>query len=138
MFYHKFKFLQSNNYDFVPLPLPSRYRYNVTVTERQPPLSTVTDRYGPFPMVTERYMRYRTLQALPSVTERYRISNSVRKASKNTSMEIRVRKYMRVQAKSIVLNKQLIWQTSSCLSYDSNFFTRFSSIADSFQSYKKT
>jgi hypothetical protein len=54
-----------------------------------------------------------------------------------TSMEIRVRKYMRVQGKRIVLNKQLISQTSnSCLSYDSNFFTRFSSIADSLQSYR--
>ncbi len=93
-----FKLNYSNNYDFVtfalpsryrdvtvPLPLqryrpvtvttlPSRYRYNVTVTDRRSPLHTVTDRYRPFPIVTKRYMRYRTLQALQnvtSVTERY-------------------------------------------------------------------
>ncbi len=68
----------SNNYDFVPFALPSRYSYNVTVIDRRPPLHTVTDRYGPFPIVTERYMRYRTLQALhalqalQSITERFK------------------------------------------------------------------
>ena len=75
--------IYSNNYDFVPFALPSRYR-PVTV-----PLQFIVPRYGPLPFflkgyiplpsvrdrdtivtcVTERYMRYRTLQ---SVTERYR------------------------------------------------------------------
>ena len=58
----------SNNYDFVPFALPSRYSYSVTVTERQPPLPTITDRYGPFPNVTKRYMRYQALHELQSVT----------------------------------------------------------------------
>jgi hypothetical protein len=54
--------------------LPSRYRYNVTVTDRRPPyipLLTVTDRFPSLPgvaCVTERNVRYRTLQALQSVT----------------------------------------------------------------------
>ena len=61
-------FIYSNNYDFVPLPLPSRYRYSVTVIHRQPPLPNITDRHGPSPNVTERYKRY---PALPSVTQRY-------------------------------------------------------------------
>ena len=43
----------------VTISLPSRYRYNVTLTDRRPPLHTVTDCYGPFPIVTERYMRYK-------------------------------------------------------------------------------
>ncbi len=60
-------------YRSVTVPLP--FRYNVTVTERQPPLPTITDRYGPFPIVTKRYMRYKPNQALPNVTnitERYK------------------------------------------------------------------
>jgi hypothetical protein len=72
---HEYKKPYSNNYDFVPLP--SRYRYNVTVTDRRSPLHTVTDRYRPFPIVTKRYMRYRTLQGLQSVTERYRALQNV-------------------------------------------------------------
>jgi hypothetical protein len=52
----------------VTVTLPSRYRYNVTVTDRRSPLHSVTDRYRPFPIVTKRYMRYRTLQALQNVT----------------------------------------------------------------------
>ncbi len=62
--------LYSNNYDFVSLP--SRYRYNVTVTDRRPPLHTVTDRYRPFPIVTKRYVRYRTLQALQTVNPNFK------------------------------------------------------------------
>jgi len=93
--FSKASFFYSNNYDFVPFALPSRYRpvtvtlpsrYRpVTVTtlpwptvgHRYIPLLTVTDRYRPFPIVTKRYMRYRTLQALQSVTERYRTLQNV-------------------------------------------------------------
>jgi len=69
----------SNNYDFVPFALPSRYSYSVNVIDRRPPLHTVTDRYGPFPIVTKRYKRcmlymrykrykrYRALQALQAL-----------------------------------------------------------------------
>ena len=65
----------SNNYDFVPFALPSRYR-PVTVPlplqrYRDRPSATVTYRYWPLPTVSH---RYRTLHALPnvtSVTERY-------------------------------------------------------------------
>ena len=67
--------LSRYRYRPVTVSLPSRYRYNVTVTDRRLPLHTVTDRYRPFPIVTKRYMLYRTLQALQglqSVTERYR------------------------------------------------------------------
>ena len=46
----------------------SRYIYNGTVIERQPPLPTITECYGPFPILTK---RYQALNALPSVTERY-------------------------------------------------------------------
>ena len=62
----------SNNYDFVPFALPSRYRYTVTVIDRQPPLPTITDRYGPSPNVTERYKRYRALLNItdPELNER--------------------------------------------------------------------
>ena len=52
----------SNNYDFVSFALPSRYRYNVTVTDRRPPLHTVTDRFPSLPSVTCVTERYRTLQ----------------------------------------------------------------------------
>jgi hypothetical protein len=45
----------------VPLPLQRN---------RDRASATVTDLYGPFLIVTKRYMRYRTLQALRSVTER--------------------------------------------------------------------
>ena len=56
----------SRSYEYVPLPLPSRYRpvtialpsryrYRVTVTHRRPPLPTVTDRSPPLPNVTDRY-----------------------------------------------------------------------------------
>ena len=67
---YKYRGIYSNNYDFVPLPLPSRYR-PVTVPLqflglRYPRLSCVTDRDT---SVTERYKRYRTFQ---NVTERYK------------------------------------------------------------------
>jgi hypothetical protein len=41
------RFHYGKNYDFVPLPLPSRYRYTITVIYRRPPfpLLTVIDRY---------------------------------------------------------------------------------------------
>jgi hypothetical protein len=56
----------SKNYDFVPLPLPSRYRFWVilntvtspfpyhylTVTDRYWSLLTVPDRYSPLPLLT--------------------------------------------------------------------------------------
>ncbi len=58
--------LYSKNYDLVPLPF--RYRYSVTVIDRQPPLPTITDRYGLSPNVTERYKSY---QALPNITQGY-------------------------------------------------------------------
>ena len=41
------------------------------------PLPFVTDRDTIVTCVTERYMRYRTLQALQSVTERYRTLQNV-------------------------------------------------------------
>jgi hypothetical protein len=37
--------IYSNNYDFVPLPLPSRYRFWASVSNRYGPLLNVTDRY---------------------------------------------------------------------------------------------
>ena len=54
----------SKSYDFVPLPLPSRYRYSVTVTHRRPPLRTVHHRCRTLPTVTEsyRYLRYKRYQ----------------------------------------------------------------------------
>jgi hypothetical protein len=57
-------FNYSKRYDFVPLPLPFRYSYNVTVIDRRPPLHTVTDRFPPLPNVKSFTKRYRTLQAL--------------------------------------------------------------------------
>ena len=56
-------FRYSNNYDFVPLPLP-------TVTNFGPTLAKVALRYGPCTNVTERYKRYKRYRALPGVTER--------------------------------------------------------------------
>ena len=76
-----------SRYHPVTVTLPSRYR---PVTVYSPPLRTVTvflKGYRPLPFVTdrdtivtcvtERYMRYRTLQALQSVTARYRTLQSV-------------------------------------------------------------
>jgi hypothetical protein len=48
----------------VTVPLPSRYRLQLHVIHRQPPLPNITD-------VTDRPQRYLTLQALLNVTERY-------------------------------------------------------------------
>ena len=45
----------SINYEFVPSPLPSRYRPNVTVIDRSILLPTVTHRYSPLLTVTHRY-----------------------------------------------------------------------------------
>jgi hypothetical protein len=59
----------------VPLQfLGLRYRTLPFLDQRYPRLSCVTDRDT---SVTQRYMRYRTLQALPNVTERYRALQNV-------------------------------------------------------------
>ena len=53
-------------YHPVTIPLPSRYRYSVTVTHRRPPLRTVHHRYRPLLTVHHRY------RPLLTVTESYR------------------------------------------------------------------
>ena len=62
------KGLYSKNNDFAPLPLPSRYRYTVTVIDRDRPLLDVTQRYWTLPAiksvtsVSERYQHYLALR----------------------------------------------------------------------------
>ncbi len=59
MFFSKY---YRRSYDFVPLP--SLYRYSVTVTHRRPPLPTFTNRSRPLLIVTEfyRYLSYKRYQ----------------------------------------------------------------------------
>ena len=54
----------SRSYEYVPLPLPSRYRFGPYVTDRYRFRANVTQRYATL------HQRYRPLQ---TVTDRYRI-----------------------------------------------------------------
>ena len=71
----------SINYEFVPLPLASRYRFRVNVLQRYRFYPNVTDRLSPLPTVLYRYRPSSTvtdrLLPLPTVFYRYRPSSTV-------------------------------------------------------------